>query len=63
MIADLPGVGENLQNHGGIYYPFTLNSSVPNFEDKVSDDLNINEYIERRTGKVFIKIHIVANTY
>lgn len=57
VIADLPGVGENLQTHGIFFDAFTVNISTLNLEQKLSDDLNVNEYIERRTGNSDFQIN------
>lgn len=49
-MEDLP-VGKNLQDHGGTHVPFVLNSYIPDFDEKLSDPENIQQYIRDRTGK------------
>ncbi|XP_054709909.1 uncharacterized protein LOC129219656 [Uloborus diversus] len=49
IVSDLP-VGKNLQDHCGSNENFLLDPSIPEIRYKVLDPLNIQQYLQNRTG-------------
>ncbi|KAG8178922.1 hypothetical protein JTE90_014128 [Oedothorax gibbosus] len=49
LLKDLP-VGENLQDHYAVALAFSINFSIAKPSQKLSDPVNIEEYINFRTG-------------
>ncbi|KAG8184964.1 hypothetical protein JTE90_020011 [Oedothorax gibbosus] len=49
VVANLP-VGKNFVDHIGSYLAFQLDPKIPNFNQKIVDPKNVQEYIDKRTG-------------
>ncbi|KAG8190899.1 hypothetical protein JTE90_010324 [Oedothorax gibbosus] len=49
VILDLP-VGENFQEQGGPSLFFELDPKIPNYQEKLGNNANVEEYINKRTG-------------
>ncbi|KAG8178923.1 hypothetical protein JTE90_014129 [Oedothorax gibbosus] len=51
LIKDLP-VGENLQDHGTVPLFYSVDQSIPSITQKLKDPLNVQRYIQNRTGPI-----------
>lgn len=50
LVADLP-VGLNLQDHPRSYLIYQVDNSLPTFDDEITNEKNIKDYIAKRVGK------------
>lgn len=50
LVADLP-VGLNLQDHPRTYLIYQVDNNLPTFDDEITSEKNIRDYITKRVGK------------